>query len=102
MSEKVIPLIVKKDLPNQFDINFLKNAIEREFAKHSFGFANKAGKGKIKKIEIPVPIDKNGEFDLQAQKEAAGKYKKIEEIKKAVNFELDKISEIEIELESNA
>ncbi|OGJ44132.1 hypothetical protein A2272_06055 [Candidatus Peregrinibacteria bacterium RIFOXYA12_FULL_33_12] len=98
LSEKVIPLIIKKDVQNKLDLNFLKDSIESEFAKHSFGFGNKAGKGKIKDIEIQIPVDQNGEFDLQAQKEIAGKYKKIQNIKSAINLELDKISETEIEL----
>ena len=99
LSEKVIPLIVRDDLQNKLDINFLEHAIESEFSKHSFDFDNKAGKGKIKKIEIQIPINQNGEFDLQAQKEITEKYKKIENIKSAVNIELDKISATEIDFE---
>ena len=98
LSEKVIPLIVKDELQDKLDINFLKNIIESEFAKHSFGFGNKAGKGKIKDIEIQIPVDRNGNFDLSTQKEIAEKHKKTENIKSAIRLELDKISEINIDL----
>ena len=96
LSEKVIPLIVKKNLQTRLDLEFLRNIIENEFAKYSFGFANKAGKGKIRSIKIPIPIDKNGEFDLQAQKEIAEKYKQVENIKTSIVTELDKIDKMEV------
>ncbi len=98
LSEKVIPLIIKTDLQSKLNINFLKNTIETEFAKHSFGFGNKAGKGKIKDIEILIPIDKDGNFDLSTQKEIADKYNKIQNIKDAITLELDKISDAEIDI----
>lgn len=49
------------------------------------------------KIEIPIPINSKGEFDLEAQKEIAEKYRKIERIKKSISAELDKIANIEID-----
>ena len=98
LSEKVIPLIISADLQNKLDIHFLKYTIENEFSKHSFGFGNKAWKWRIKDIEIFIPVDQYWEFDLQSQKEIAEKYIKVERIKSAINLELDKISEIEIDL----
>jgi type I restriction-modification system DNA methylase subunit len=50
-------------------------------------------------IILKVPINSNGDFDLPAQKEIAEKYRKIEQIKKNISEELDKISKIEIEFE---
>jgi hypothetical protein len=99
LSEKVIPLIVQEKYKDYLDIIFLKYAIESEFAKHSFGFSNKAGKEKIQDIEIPVPINSKGEFDVSIQKEIAEKYKKIEEIKQSISLELDKISKIDVNFE---
>jgi len=68
LSEKVIPLIVFEHLKDEIDLEYLKYTIEIEFAKHSFGFDNKAGKGKIQDIEIPIPVNSNGKFDLNLQK----------------------------------
>jgi len=99
LSEKVIPLIVKEDYKTSLDIGYLKNIIETEFSKHSFGFGNKAGKGKIKDIKISIPINSKGEFDLKAQKQIAEKYRKIEEIKSTINKELDKIQNTDIDIE---
>lgn len=99
LSEKVIPLIIKDKYIKSLDYIFLKYTIENEFKKYSFGFKNKAGKSKIKNILIPIPIKPNGEFNLEAQKEIANKYKKIEEIKKIIDTELKKIEETKIDYE---
>ena len=56
-------------------------------------------KEKVEKLSIPIPINSKGEFDLEAQKEIAEKYRKIEQIKKSISAELDKIANIEIDYE---
>lgn len=99
LSEKVIPLILQKKHKDNLDLLFLKYAIEMEFSKHYFGFDNKAGKGKIQEIEISIPTDKKGNFDLNLQKQLAEKFKRIEEIKKSISDELEKISSTEIDFE---
>ena len=72
--------------------------MEKELAKHNFGFTNKAGKDKIKDIEIKIPITSKGKFDLEKQREIAEKYKQIEEIKKNVKAELEKIETIKVDI----
>jgi type I restriction-modification system DNA methylase subunit len=99
LSEKVIPLILQNKHKDNLDLLFLKYAIEMEFSKHYFGFDNKAGKGKIQEIEISIPTDKKGHFDLNLQKQLAEKFKRIEEIKKSISDELEKISSTEIDFE---
>lgn len=99
LSEKVIPLILQKKYKDNLDLLFLKYAIEMEFSKHYFGFDNKAGKGKIQEIEISIPTDIKGSFDLDLQKQLAEKFKRIEDIKKSISDELEKISSTEIEFE---
>ena len=53
----------------------------------------------MKNLSILIPINTKGEFDLEAQKEIAEKYRKIEQIKKSISAELDKIANIEIDYE---
>lgn len=91
LSEKVIPLIVRDNLKDKLDIDYLKYSTEIEFGKHAFGFGNKAGKGKIKNIKIPVPVDGKGELDVRQQKYLAEKYKRVEEIKSAIGRELSRV-----------
>jgi len=99
LSEKVIPLIVHKEYADTLDLLFLKYTIELEFSKHDFGFSNKAGKGRIQDIEIAVPINKNGTFNIEIQQQIADKFEKIELIKKSIMDELDRISKTEIDFE---
>jgi type I restriction enzyme M protein len=97
LSEKVIPLILQ-DKYKDFDVSYLKYTIENELATKNFGFSNKAGKNKIKDIVIKIPITPLGEFDLQKQKEIAAKYRKIEETKKNIKIELEKIENAKIDI----
>jgi len=96
LSEKVIPLIVKQEMKKDFDISFLKYCVESEFAKHSFGFDNKAGKGKIKDISISIPVNNQGDFDLAEQQRLAEKFKRLEILKAELKKELGKIETTEI------
>ncbi|MCE8163973.1 MAG: restriction endonuclease subunit S [Candidatus Moeniiplasma glomeromycotorum] len=98
LSTDVITLIVKEEYKDSIDLLFLKYAIEKEVSLHNFGFANKAGKDKIKNMKIKIPITHEGNFDLAKQKEIAEKYKQIEEIKKNIKTELEKIENIKIDI----
>jgi hypothetical protein len=98
LSEKVIPLLVKEELKGKFNLTFLKYALQNEFTKHSFGFGNKAGKGKIQNISILIPVNLQGEIDIFTQEEIANRYKMIEEIKLSIKQELNKISAIDVEI----
>jgi len=97
LSEKVIPLILREKYRNCDQI-YLKYTIENELASKNFGFTNKAGKSKIQNIQIKIPVDSKGSFDLQKQKEIAEKYYKIEEIKKSIKAELEKIENIKVDI----
>lgn len=88
LSEKVIPLIPFEDIISSIDLNYLKYVIMFSKEYTWFGFSNKAGKNKLKEIQVAFPVLEDGTFDLEKQKELAQKYADIEE-KKAVL--LDKV-----------
>jgi type I restriction-modification system DNA methylase subunit len=98
LSEKVIPLILKKEFESNLDIEFLKYAIETEFAKYSFSRENKAGKGAIKDIEIEIPILKTGKFDIELQRDIAKKYKFIDKMKEDLKNQMNNLLNIQIKL----
>jgi hypothetical protein len=89
--------LVKKD--NRLDYYYLLTELKNAFQFYKFNWENKPTIEKIKPIEILIPINSKGEFDLEAQKEIAEKYRKIEQIKKSISAELDKIANIEIDYE---
>ncbi len=85
LSEKVIPLIVKDEYKDSFNSKFLKYEIEKETNKKYFSFNNKAGKSKISNIKISLPINSNGEIDINHQNKMAEQIKLIDELKTKVN-----------------
>ncbi len=89
-------LLIKKS--ENLDYQYLLFKVQKEFLKHNFDWENKPTVGKLKNITILIPVNKNNEYDLRTQKEVAEKYHKIENIKTAINIELDKISETKINL----
>ena len=92
-------LILKDEFKDKLDYEFLKYLLDNELPTHSVGEGNKRlKKNHILKIGIKIPTDKNGEFDLQKQKEIAEKYKLIEQIRKELKKELDKAVETSVEL----
>lgn len=79
LSEKVIPLLVFEELKPFIDLEYLRFCISQSKEISNFGFSNKAGKSRLKEIQISIPIRKNGEYDIEEQKSIAERYKKIEE-----------------------
>jgi type I restriction-modification system DNA methylase subunit len=90
-------LLIKKN--ENLDYYYLLNELKNIFVSYKFNWENKPTIEKIKPIEIPIPINSKGEFDLSVQKEIAEKYRKIKQIKKSISEELDKIAKIEIDFE---
>lgn len=89
LSEKVIPLILKQPYIGKLDLDFLRYTILTEVQKNPFTYTNKGGKTRLGKITISVPIDKNGDYDIDAQRMIAEKYKAIEQYKNEVKARLD-------------
>jgi len=77
----------------------LFSIIYKELNSKGFGANNNLSKKDLLNINFKIPINPKGEFDLSAQKDIAEKYRKIEQIKKSISEELDKIANIEIDFE---
>lgn len=79
LSEKVIPLILKDSLKDKVDLDYLRIMIQQSADIKNFHFANKAGKSKLKNINIQVPVNQDGNIDIDIQKSFVEKYIQIEE-----------------------
>ena len=88
-------LLIKKN--EKLDYYYLLNELKNVFIAYNFNWENKPTVEKIRLIEISIPINSQGEFDLPAQQQIAEKYRKIEQIKKSISEQLDKIASIEID-----
>lgn len=92
LSEKVRPLIIKEDYRDFLNPEFLKFVIEPIFRNNRKGRLGENEKNEytklyinmIEDIEIKIPINKDGVFDLEKQNQIVSKYKAIEEMKKSI------------------
>jgi len=97
LSEKVIPLILKSHYNGKLLLEFLRIVITAEVMKSPFSFTNKGGKTRFGNISIQVPIDNNGEFDVEAQKAIAAQYEFIEQVKAEIEKKREQVRSIAIE-----
>ncbi len=90
-------------LKNKFkaiSLNYIFSYLQQNLRKNAIGVQNKRVTiNIIKDVLIPIPINVKGEFDLIVQKAIAEKYKNIEQTKKSIIKELEKISNITIDIE---
>lgn len=91
-------LIIKKEFKDKLDKLYLKFEIERQLFLNGFSFLNKCGVDKIKEVNILIPIDKEGEFDLIEQKKFAKKYQDIQELKIKIQNIFEKLIRLEINI----
>lgn len=89
-----------RPLISDIDLEYVKYIAEPIFIENVKGEKQKSlPQNIVKKLQIPLPIKSDGTIDLDAQKDLSNKYKKIEQIKKSILDELDRISKIEIDFE---
>ncbi len=79
-----------KDKVNFEYLNFILNQTLPNY-KLGEGSNKRLGTERMKEVQIEIPIDENGEFDLEKQKEIAEKFKKIEEIKTKLKDNYEKM-----------
>jgi len=93
----VVASIMPKN--RNIDLNFLLYELRKEILKTDATYQTKLYFNKISNynITIKIPINIEGKFDLFTQQQIAEKYRKIEQIKKNILEEFDKISNIEID-----
>lgn len=78
LSEKVIPLLPFKEISPFIDLEYLRFAIIFSPSFNSFDFSRKAGKGKLKNLQIMLPVKDDGSYYLEEQQRLAGIYSEIE------------------------
>lgn len=96
-----------KPKSNNISISYVKNILEPQLRSLAKGRKGEKGEDEftkvypsmIENIAVSFPVDKNNEPDIKSQIKIAEKYNKIEEIKKNIAEELDRILKTEIEFE---
>ena len=78
-------------------LNFILNQTLPKY-KLGEGSNKRLGTERMKEVQIEIPIDKNGEFDLDKQREIAEKHRKIEEIKTKLKDNYEKIINSKVQI----
>lgn len=96
INSDVTPLVPFEWLTSKLWMPYLEYAIDR-ITFNRFSWGKKAGKGALKEIEIIIPVDNNGNYDLEKQKELAEKYVMLEQCKRQLLQKVDTLPDISIE-----
>lgn len=86
-----------KDKVNFEYLNFILNQTLPNY-KLGEGSNKRLGTERMKEVQIEIPIDENGEFDTEKQKEIADKFKKIEEIKTKLKDNYEKMINSKVQI----
>ena len=94
-------ILIPTENCKNIDLNYIKYILEPIFRRNIKGRLGLEGKNEyttlskemIKNIkeEIPIPINENGEFDLEKQKEISSKIEKVNKIKKTIINKIDEL-----------
>ena len=97
--EKVKLLKIKEEFDDSLSYDYLKYVIQNRLFEEGFGFSIKCSMDKVLKLSIPVPTKEDSTFDKKRQEDISKLYDKIEEVKKGVLLELEKVFEANIDYE---
>ena len=70
-------------------MDFLRFTILSEVDKDPFSYTNKGGKTRLGQIYIDIPIDEDGNIDVNAQTKIANKYLSIQQCKQEIKAKLE-------------
>lgn len=97
----IVGIMYPKIRTSNIWLEYLKYYLEPIFRLNKKGREGIGGKNEYTKlnstmiknldIKIPIPVDKNGDFDLEMQKIIANKYRMIDEVKSSI---IDRIDEV--------
>lgn len=80
------PMILNSEFSSNIDLMYIRTTLQEILlSSGEFAWSKTASKDKISKLSIPIPIDNNGEFDLQAQKNISAQIEFVSQLKETFN-----------------
>ena len=93
-------LIPKDKHKEKLDLDYIKTVLQPIFFDEAKCYTNKKlGTNQIVGIEIPIPINEKGEYDIEKQLEFASKYKRLEDIKQNLTKYLSDLGDTKVRLD---
>jgi restriction endonuclease S subunit len=91
------PMVLKQEYEGQIDLFYIRRVLEQTLlSSDSFEWSKTASKEKIKEIEISIPINNDGEFDIELQKKISNRLDQYDVIKKALSDKITQISDMKL------
>lgn len=90
------PMYVKEEFKDSLSIGFLTSAIQEAIFANGYAWDNKAGKEKIKRLFISIPVEQDGSYNFKAQEEIAHKYYAVKRIQMDAQEALKKILGVQV------
>lgn len=93
-------LRVKPQYKDKVDFEYLNFILNQTLPNYKLGEGSnkRLGTERMKEVQIELPIDENGEFDLEKQRKIAEKHKKIEEIKAKLKDNYEKMINSKVQI----
>lgn len=86
-----------KDSIEKISLKFIEIKLKTILSSEDFSWTKKASLYRIKNIKLEIPIDDNGDYDIETQREIVKKYEIIEEKKKELKEKLEYFKDVQVD-----
>lgn len=87
------PLILSDKYKNLIDLEYVRIVLQQLLLEQGFVWSKTAGKDKVKKMSIEIPINENGDLDIERQRELVKKYSLLEKTQTVLKGYHDRLKE---------
>ncbi len=87
------PLILLDQYKNCIDLEYVRIVLQQLLLEQGFVWSKTASKDKVRKMSIEIPVNENGNFDLERQREIVKKYSLIEDTQIVLKGYRDRLKE---------
>lgn len=93
------PLILKQEYSQILDLEYLRLILEELLLSQGFEWSKTAGKEKVSKMVINIPINDKGDFDISIQKSIVKKYNKVKSAQNQLMVYYEKLKKSTVQLQ---
>lgn len=86
----------KEDIGN-ISLKYIEIKLRSVFSSKDFSWTKKASLYRIKNIRFEIPVDENGNYDIEKQKEVVKKYEIVDEKKKELKEKLEYFKDVQVD-----
>lgn len=90
--------IIKKELSELISYKYIEYALMNKRTEYGFNWKNKPTPKEILSLEINIPIDENGIFDIYKQKQIVKRYEYSYFMKKRMEIEIKRLDSVNIDI----